>query len=507
MKKYFIAFGLFCLSLFLINDVYAATTTNWAQVSETIKRPQILFGNFCTSSTSCNGTSMPGNQRDYPWSYSFSSFSTPKNGFLIGFNTQPIMKKDGLYSASIYICHNNTADWELDDIRTGNSQQTLRDNTYPSTIYTTAINSISGIPQNEDSEYTNCSYLQAIFRSNSSGQYLGFKLDHSKTIETSDVFYGYSLDYLGSTDGLNSNDVKNVIDSSGLAKAKDVQEIKEKQEEVKQELENTKEQIKEGFEECHDSYNLFPYPYSSLPSSKNGLTSKVNDDKSVTITGTATADTYFNFVVTSKFFNSTIYATALNRCNNGYCLANSFGYDNNNNTIFYYFKSGAVVNTTIYPMITTEANKFVAYEPPGEQICQNRIDKQTEQQNKNHKETMDYMKDDSDIDTSEVDNLVGYLPAGPLDSIINLPLSMLNAISSNLSKSCVAPTFKVPFVNENFTLPCISDLYEKMGATTLLNSLGGIAAAVMLYKYFVYLYNWVDHVLSLRGDKLKGWGE
>lgn len=138
---------------------------------------------------------------------------------------------------------------------------------------------------------------------------------------------------------------------------------------------------------------------------------------------------------------------------------------------------------------------------------QQSIDKQTEQQNKNHKETMDYMKDDSDIDSSEVDNLVGYLPAGPLDSIINLPLSMLNAISSNLGKTCVAPTFKVPFVNENFTLPCVSTLYEKMGATTLLNSLGGIAAAVMLYKYFVYLYNWVDHVLSLRGDKLKGWGD
>lgn len=138
---------------------------------------------------------------------------------------------------------------------------------------------------------------------------------------------------------------------------------------------------------------------------------------------------------------------------------------------------------------------------------QQSIDKQTEQQNKNHKETMDYMKDESDIDTSKVDNLVGYLPAGPLDSIINLPLSMLNAINTNLSKTCVAPTFKVPFVNEDFTLPCISALYDKMGATTLLNTLGVIAASVMLYKYLVYLYNWIDSVLSLKGNKLKGWGE
>lgn len=138
---------------------------------------------------------------------------------------------------------------------------------------------------------------------------------------------------------------------------------------------------------------------------------------------------------------------------------------------------------------------------------QTSIDKQTQQQAEQHKETMDYMKDESDIDTSKVDSLVGYLPAGPLDSIINLPLSMLNAINTNLSKTCVAPTFKVPFINEDFTLPCISTLYDKMGATTLLNTLGLIVASVMLYKYFVYLYNWIDSVLSLKGNKLKGWGE
>lgn len=138
---------------------------------------------------------------------------------------------------------------------------------------------------------------------------------------------------------------------------------------------------------------------------------------------------------------------------------------------------------------------------------QQSIDNQTQQQNKNHKETMDYMKDETDIDTSKVDSLVGYLPAGPLDSIINLPLSMLNSINTNLSNTCVAPTFKVPFINEDFTLPCISALYDKMGATTLLNTFGVIAAAVMLYKYFVYLYNWIDSVLSLKGNKLKGWGE
>ena len=121
-------------------------------------------------------------------------------------------------------------------------------------------------------------------------------------------------------------------------------------------------------------------------------------------------------------------------------------------------------------------------------------------------QTNDYIKDESDVDTSEIDNLVGYLPPGPVDSIINLPLSMLNAMVSNLSKSCTSISINIPFVDYDFSLPCLNSLYDKMGATALLNTLGSILSAILLYKYLLNLYNYVDHVLSLKGDRLKGWG-
>ena len=131
------------------------------------------------------------------------------------------------------------------------------------------------------------------------------------------------------------------------------------------------------------------------------------------------------------------------------------------------------------------------------------VKKQTEEQ----KKTNDLIKDDTDVDTSKIDSLVGYLPVGPVDSIINLPLSMLNSINSNLSKNCSSLSINIPFINEKFTLPCINSLYDKMGATTLINSLGGILAAILLYKYLLNLYKYVDHVLSLQGDRLNSWGD
>ena len=131
------------------------------------------------------------------------------------------------------------------------------------------------------------------------------------------------------------------------------------------------------------------------------------------------------------------------------------------------------------------------------------IKKQTEEQ----KKTNDLISDDSDVDTSKIDSLVGYLPAGPVDSIINLPLSMLNSINTNLSKDCSTLQISIPFINEKFTLPCVSSLYDKMGATTLINSLGAILAAILLYKYLLNLYKYVDHVLSLQGDRLNSWGD
>lgn len=379
MKKYFIAFFLFCLSLFAIDSVYAA------QLSLTGYNSLINASLWnCSGSNTCStsvstSTNVYG---DYLIYTSGSEVSIGSNGIFWAIQSPVSFNHNYLYSVTALVCYNSKANNTFQFL-TGTSGD-LDAFEYP--LYSQVYNNWS--PNDyiylSDGGYgsltlNTCRNISGFINPDKAGNFLGLRLKNSGgTIGAQYVWLlGLKVDSLGvDSDALRSI-LKESISSSGLATAKSVAEVQKAQQEIKTELKNT----------------------------------------------------------------------------------------------------------------------------------QTAIDNQTKQQAEQHKETMDYLKDESDIDTSQVDNLVGYLPAGPLDSIINLPLSMLNAINTNLSKTCVAPTFKVPFVNEDFTLPCISSLYDKMGATTLLNTLGLIVASVMLYKYFVYLYNWVDSVLSLKGNKLKGWGE
>lgn len=379
MKKYFIAFFLFCLALFTIDSVYAADLSLTGYDSLINASLWNCSGsNTCSSSVSTS-TNVYGNYLVYT---SGSELTIGANGIFWAIQSPVSFSANYLYSVTALVCYNTKANNTFQFL-TGESGN-LDAFEYPS--YSKVYDNWS--PNDyiylSDGGYGSltlktCRNVSGFINPSKMGNFLGLRLKNSGGSLSAQYIWllGLKVESLGVDSSSLRSVLESSISSSGLAKASDVNEVKKAQEQIKTELKNT----------------------------------------------------------------------------------------------------------------------------------QQSIDKQTEQQNKNHKETMDYMKDESDIDTSKVDNLVGYLPAGPLDSIINLPLSMLNAINTNLSKTCVAPTFKVPFVNEDFTLPCISTLYDKMGATTLLNTLGVIAASVMLYKYLVYLYNWIDSVLSLKGNKLKGWGE
>ena len=379
MKKYIIAFTLFCLALFTIDSVFAADLSLTGYDSLINASLWNCSGsNTCSSSVS-NSTNVYG---DYLVYTSGSELTIGSNGVFWAIQSPVSFSANYLYSVSALVCYNTKANNTFQFLtgESGNldafeypSYSKVYDNWSPNDYIYLSDGGHGSL------NLKTCRNVSGFINPSKMGNFLGLRLRNSGGSLSAQYIWllGLKVESLGVDSSSLRSVLEDSISSSGLAKASDVNEVKKAQEQIKTELKNT----------------------------------------------------------------------------------------------------------------------------------QQSIDKQTEQQNKNHKETMDYMKDESDIDTSKVDNLVGYLPAGPLDSIINLPLSMLNAINTNLSKTCVAPTFKVPFVNEDFTLPCISALYDKMGATTLLNTLGVIAASVMLYKYLVYLYNWIDSVLSLKGNKLKGWGE
>ena len=116
--------------------------------------------------------------------------------------------------------------------------------------------------------------------------------------------------------------------------------------------------------------------------------------------------------------------------------------------------------------------------------------------------------DDTPPDFDGLKNSAGWLPKGPVDSIINLPLSLLENIQDNLGKTCQPVSLPLPFVNKNIDLPCINTIYSQIeGMNSFFNWCGVVASVFILFRYLMYLYNRVDSTLTLRENTLPGYFE
>lgn len=106
------------------------------------------------------------------------------------------------------------------------------------------------------------------------------------------------------------------------------------------------------------------------------------------------------------------------------------------------------------------------------------------------------------------DQFLGYLPDNPISSIINMPINIMNSIIDILDVSSCSPlVLPLPYVGGNITLPCVSTQLKKIGAWNLFDSMCIIICAFWLYRYFIFLYNWVDQTLTLRENTWAGYDE
>lgn len=111
--------------------------------------------------------------------------------------------------------------------------------------------------------------------------------------------------------------------------------------------------------------------------------------------------------------------------------------------------------------------------------------------------------------TSVLSDSAGWLPPGPVDSIINMPLSLfsglLNIFSSN--DTCQPVNLPLPYLsNKSIQLPCFNTLISSMGFGVWFEGIGAIAAAYILYHYLINLYAWVDKTLTFRENNWQDWG-
>ena len=109
--------------------------------------------------------------------------------------------------------------------------------------------------------------------------------------------------------------------------------------------------------------NILPYPYTRMiPFTTNGITFTPNDDRSITISGVATGNAYFqlwNAVLGGSFAGVSTGGT-----NGDYAFSPYVNYSSYNNNVSLYVANGTDLSTpvTIYPQI--EKGKVVTdYEP------------------------------------------------------------------------------------------------------------------------------------------------
>ena len=114
--------------------------------------------------------------------------------------------------------------------------------------------------------------------------------------------------------------------------------------------------------------------------------------------------------------------------------------------------------------------------------------------------------DETSPNLNGLQNSAGWLKPGPVDSILNLPLTLLNNLQTNLGNTCNPVVVTLPYVNKDINLPCVSAIYKQIeGLDVWFQGIGVIAAAFILYKYFMYLYNRIDDTLSFRENNMQGY--
>lgn len=211
----------------------------------------------------------------------------------------------------------------------------------------------------------------------------------------------------------------------------------------------------------------------------------------------------YNFITTYTF-NATTNATAFRVGTYNYNASSMFGTGN-------YLTHQASVNSI--DVIVNADNTIINQ---NEQIIDqnqtiidnsNQTNEKIDKTNEELGDLNDNLTSEEGPDTSGLGDVAGWLPAGPVDSLINLPLSLFNSISRDLSSSCKPINLPLPYVNKDLTLPCMSTFYDGIGIGDFMNWIGIIASGFMLFSYLMKLYKWVDDTLTFReNNHLDNWG-
>ena len=359
-------------------------------------------------------------------------------------------------------------------------------------------------------------WVELTFNPTQLGNVIGVTLgDNSGSFITGETFFGISSVQLESK---NAN--QDVIDNATNNTNNIINNNNSNTESIINSNKETQEVIKDQFNTCRDSVNLF----SSLLFDKSGIYAlfELKNNTSYTLSlklkqgKSIPSGLYFGFSVGQ--YDSTNIPKRLSIIGNGAFTDKALNENGtyyqtlNDNSIYkyVYFYPKNINIEDYFDVMLTESSTLLDYEPYGDQICTNKLD----EQNKTSKGIFGKLKDlfnwltnDDDADVSSAGDVAGWLPAGPIDSIINLPLTMLNNINSSLNKTCSPLEVNLPYVNKTVEIPCLNTIFNQItGLNSFWTWVGLISSVLILYRYLIELYKYYDRLTTLQANFISDWG-
>lgn len=511
----------FVICLVGISNVFALENPNASSVQ--------LYDNYGSSLTPITTNIDPGNGVNYTY-YGNVGLTANSTGAAVGFQTNDLLVKDHMYSLTIYA----SADVGLSALSTKNNIG----------LGTTLSNAVSSYinTNNVEISYSSTSndYYYYIIKAKITAGYLVVPFNRTSSCSSCFVsFSGYELTDLGNSSDLSQTEVNNIINNQTNVIQNNMAEVEESilanQEKMESSINSniddmeqsivdsnkeTQEVIKDQFNTCRDSYNLidfeFTFTYDDSSPGQIQWNFKRSEFIPVNFGDYYSISMYYNNVLRIGIEYGYVYVYEFdkdyNLINSSNCFISTFdeyyitGQINNEDVKYirvFYGADNYKVNDFV--KVQLQKGKIVTdYEPYGEKICTNKID----DTNNKLDDIQGTITDTSSPDLGALNNTAGWLPTGPVDSILNLPLNMLQSLNIALSKSCTSLNLTIPFVDTAFQIPCISTLYQQIdGFSSLWTWIGSIVSLLMLYTYLLKLYKWVDDTLTFReNNHIDNWG-
>lgn len=114
--------------------------------------------------------------------------------------------------------------------------------------------------------------------------------------------------------------------------------------------------------------------------------------------------------------------------------------------------------------------------------------------------------DDSDpsIDVSGMSNITGIFPPGPVDSLLALPLNIINIFIDSANGTCSPYTFTFIF-DEQMSIPCFNMFWDEV-PTSLMLFLSDLPAVLIFIKWAKSVYKRVERATMFESSVDDEWG-